>query len=192
MSDSIKENIFYALKYRSSSYKCFLLLYLLKRINDKKRVFSFEELSKGIVIEAWGFLPSFDGPLTKIDDLFDLCLDLIESSNYTLTTFSSEKTVSVFLDKLEDKGLKKRIRNLCLIAPYRLNTNESTSEFLHGVIDRKKSKIIEELSHHYDLFYVIEGKVITINPDYVNYIIKNRDPLIAQTRDFVENRYVNN
>ena len=98
---------------------------MLKRINNNKKDFSFDELSKGIVLEAWSFLPYFSGPLTKIDVLFDLCLDLIEKSNNTLTAYSSEAQVIDFLEELHDTKLNKRIRNLCLIAPYRLDINES-------------------------------------------------------------------
>ncbi len=191
MSDSIRDNLFYALKYRSSSYKCFLLLFLLKRVSNDRRSFSFDELSKGIVVEAWNYLPAFNGPLTKVDDIFDLCLDLIDKSNNMLTAFSSEGQVNRFLEMIDDVRLVKRIHNLCLYAPYRLDTNNTISEFLHGIPDRKKNKIIKELSHHYDLFYVINEKEIVINLEYVNYIVRNRFSLIEDTKTFIEERYAN-
>lgn len=190
MPDKIRENIFYALKKRSSSYKCFLLLYLLKRINTNKTVFSFGELSKGIVLEAWNYLPYFDGPLTKIDDLFDLCIEIIEKSNYSLTVYSTEKQVNEFLACLQDKSISKRINNLCLIAPYRLDINESIVENLHGVIDRKKNGLIEEYSHQYDLFYRIDNKTITIYPAYATFIIQNRMSVINEAKEFIERWYV--
>ena len=190
ISEQISNNIFYGLRFRSTSYKCFLLSFLFRNVNYNKISFSFDELSKGMVLEAWNYLPHVSESFGKNDEIYDLCVDIIVESHNEINAYSSTKDVDRYISSQNSAELKKRMNRLCLYAPYRLDVNAMIEEQLHGVADRKKNGIIEELSHKYDLFYSISGKQIVINMQYVEFIINNRITLLRTLDDFIKERYI--
>lgn len=171
------------LNHRNTSYKLFLMKYLVENISKNKTVFSFKELSCGIVAMAWGYYETYYERFTKNDRIYDL-VQYVLSLNVNITIYSSSKDVFEFLLESSDKEIIRRLRQLSMCAPYRLLLPFIKEFKLNSLTWDKQNEKIEELSQQYEMFYVIHGKEIMISDIWVKYICNNR-LLICQRVDFL-------
>lgn len=167
------ETIEKMLSHRNTSYKLFLMKYLLENISENKIVFDFNELSCGIVAMAWPYYETYYERFTKNDRIYDL-VQYVLSLNLSVSIYSPFKDVFEFLINSSDKEIVRRLKQMAMCAPYRLLLPFIKNVNLRNLTWDKQNKKIEELSHEYEMFYTINGKEITINDDWVKYICNNR------------------
>lgn len=185
----LMDELLFTLKKCNTSYKLFLLKYLVLNISDEKSDFDFDELCKGMLAESWEYIETKASKFTKNDKLLALAREVCESSQGELSFYSSKTEVERYLKK--DNGeVIRMIRPLCRYAPYRLDINEQLDEFLRNKLDSEKNGIIQEMSHKYDLFYEIWDKRITINRNYLLFIKNNRNKILDVINGEVERRYL--
>lgn len=184
MIDSVSiETIEDMLKHRNTSYKLFLMKYLIENISKDKARFSFKELSCGIVAMAWSYYETNYERFTKTDRIYDL-VQYVLSLNGDITIYSSYDDVFKFLLESSDKEIICRLRQMSMCAPYRLLLPFVKDFKLNSLTWDRQNKKIEELSQQYEMFYVINGKEIIISDKWLKYICNNR-LLICQRVDFL-------
>lgn len=161
------------LKNRNTSYKLFLMKYLLDNISENKINFSFRELSCGLVSHAWEYYETNYERFTKNDRIYDL-VQYILSQYPNITIYSSVKDVLEFLLESSDREINIRLKQLSACAPYRLLFPFVKEYNLSSLPWDKQNKKIEELSQQYEMFYEIHGKEIKINNKWLRFICCNR------------------
>ncbi len=167
------------LNHRNTAYKLFLMKYLVEKISNSKTVFSFKELSCGIVAMAWSYYEIYYERFTKNDRIYDL-VQYVLSLDTDITIYSSLEDVFKFLLDSSDKEIIRRLRQMSMCAPYRLLLPFIKDVRLNCLTWDKQNAKIEELSQQCEMFYEIRGREITINDKWVKFICNNR--LLASQR----------
>ncbi|MBD5583497.1 MAG: hypothetical protein HDQ88_00195 [Clostridia bacterium] len=164
---------------RNTSYKLFLMKYLVENISEQKSVFSFKELSCGIVAMAWEYYEKYYERFTKNDRIYDL-IQYALSLNIHISIYSSNQDVFEFLINSSDKEIISRLRQMSACAPYRLLFPFVKEFKLNNLTWDKQNQKIEELSQHYEMFYEIRCKEIFVHTKWIKFICDNR--LLASQR----------
>lgn len=173
---------------RNTSYKLFLMRYLLSCISKDKASFSFKELSCGMVSEAWSYYESCYERYTKNDRIFDLVQYVVDSYN-ELTVFSSKKVVFDFLMKSNDEQIISSLIKLIAMVQYRILVPFVDLEELHGRSWNAQNKRIMQLSCEQEMFYQIQDKNILINQEWITFISSCREMLIKMVDNVIANEY---
>ena len=188
MIDIYIETILKMISNRNTSYKLFLMKYLIKNISGDKTLFSFKELSCGMVSESWQHYEYNYFRYTKNDRIFDLIQYAIESSSQ-ITIYSSNKQVFDFLWNSDDKNIIRMLKRLTSVVQYRLLVPFIDSIELTGLKWNKQNKYIKEKSKIIDMFYTINEDSILVNSDWVKYICLNREIIIKTVEGIIDDEY---
>lgn len=173
---------------RNTSYKLFLMHYLLNSISKDKASFSFKELSCGMVSEAWVYYEGYYERYTKNDRIFDLVQYVVNTYD-ELTVFSPQKTVFNFLMKSEDAKIISNLLKLIAMVQYRILVPFVDLEELRGLSWDAQNKRIKQLSCEREMFYQIQDKKILINYEWIEFISSNREALIKMVGNVINNEY---
>ena len=173
---------------RDTSYKLFLMRYLLARVSKDKTRFSFKELSCGMVSEAWEYYEGCYERYTKNDRIFDLVQYVVDSYN-DLTVFSSKKVVFDFLMKSNDEQIVSRLTKLMSMVQYRLLVPFIDIKELNGLSWNAQNKKIIQLSCKQAMFYQIQDKNILINQEWISFISSCREMLIKTVDNVIVDEY---
>lgn len=173
---------------RNTSYKLFLMRYLLICVSKDKTRFSFRELSCGMVSEAWKYYEGCYERYTKNDRIFDLVQYIVDSYN-DLTVFSSKKVVFDFLMKSNDEQIVSRLTKLMSMVQYRLLVPFVDIEELNGLSWNAQNKKIMQLSCKQAMFYQIQDKNILINQEWINFLSSCREILIKTVDNVIVDEY---
>ena len=189
MTDNISANmVLRMISNRNTSYKLFLMRYLISCISKNKITFSFKELSCGMVSEAWGYYEGYYERYTKNDRIFDLVQYVVDSYS-ELTVFSSKKSVFDFLMKSNDLQIISMLTKLIAMVQYRLLVPFVELEELNGLSWNAQNKRIMQLSCEREMFYRIEDKNIKINQEWITFISSCREMLIKMVDNVIADEY---
>ena len=188
MIDTSIEAIVKMVSNRNTSYKLFLMKYLVYNISEHKTVFSFKELSCGMVSESWKYYEHYYNRFTKNDRIFNLIQYSIDS-NPEISIYSSKNQVFDFLWNNNDKQVVNMLKNLVVMVQYRLLVPFIESYELNGLTWNAQNKRIKELSRSYEMFYVINEKCIVVNPKWVRYISLNRKLILETLEGIISDEY---
>lgn len=175
---------------RNTSYKLFLMRYLLSFVSKEKTKFSFRELSCGMVSEAWGYYERCYERFTKNDRIFDLVQYVVDLYS-DLSVFSSKKVVFDFLMNNKDVQIISRLTKLMSMVQYRLLVPYVDIEELKGRSWSSQNKRIIQLSSQQAMFYQIKDKSISINQEWISFISSHREMLIKIVDNVIEDEYEN-
>lgn len=188
MVDVSLETIIKMVSNRNTSYKLFLMKYLISNISEQKVDFSFKELSCGIVSESWKYYEYYYNRFTKNDRIFDLIQYSIDL-NQEISIYSGKKQVFDFLWNNEDKKVINMLNRLVAMVQYRLLIPFVDHHELRGLAWINQNKRIEELSQNDEMFYEIKEKRIIINSKWMKYIISNREFILKNLEGIISNEY---
>ena len=173
----------------SNCYKFFWFQAILQKVDLKRNRFTFEELINEMIADAWYMVTEYHlrlGPLGVTDNLEDVVKYIHERYRF----MSSEKrdNILAFLEKTNDKDIKKYKRDLTLNVPYRLQV----PFFDEVTIDKKLWKgSIKHLTHEINMqkrlmyyFPVVDGirTVIEVDDLWAEYLYTHKDILKGWTQ----------
>lgn len=173
----------------SNCYKFFWFQAILQKVDLKRNRFTFEELINEMIADAWYMVTEYHlrlGPLGVTDNLEDVVKYIHERYRF----MSSEKrdNILAFLEKTDDKDIKKYKRDLTLNVPYRLQV----PFFDEATIDKKLWKgSIKHLTHEINMqkrlmyyFPVVDGirTVIEVDDLWAEYLYTHKDILKGWTQ----------
>lgn len=156
------------------SYKMYWLLGILEEVSLGNTKIEFNKIVARMIVAAWY-------PIMQYKLSFGVFDNLQKPINYVALKYGfasncDESKLLKFLCESEDKELKKMMRDLTCMVPYRLLSPFFTDK-LKGKDKSSKNKIIEKLSLESDTcFYKIikEGKNrILINEYWAQYLNEN-------------------
>ena len=180
MTDKISANmVLKMISNRNTSYKLFLMRYLIGCISKDKINFSFKELSCGMVSEAWSYYERCYERYTKNDRIFDL----------VLYVFSSKKSVFDFLMKSDDLRIISMLTKLIAMVQYRILIPFVDLEELNGLSWNAQNRRIMQLSCEREMFYRIEDKNIKINQEWITFILSCREMLVKMVDNVIADEY---
>ncbi|EPS56084.1 TPA: HNH endonuclease domain-containing protein [Clostridium botulinum] len=157
-----------------ASYKMYWLFGILEEVTLGNTEIEFNKIVARMIVAAWY-------PIMQYKLSFGVFENLQKPINYVALKYRfasncNESELLKFLCESEDKELKKMMRNLTCMVPYRLLSPFFTED-LKGKNKSSKNKIIQELSVESDTcFYKIikEGKNrILINENWAQYLNEN-------------------
>ncbi|WP_460285508.1 HNH endonuclease domain-containing protein [Clostridium sporogenes] len=157
-----------------ASYKMYWLFGILEEVTLGNTEIEFNRIVARMIVAAWY-------PIMQYKLSFGVFDNLQKPINYVALKYGfasncDESELLKFLCESEDKELKKMMRDLTCMVPYRL-LSPFFKDKLKGQNKSSKNKIIQELSLESDTcFYKIikEGKNrIIINEDWAQYINEN-------------------
>ncbi|HBJ2611860.1 TPA: HNH endonuclease [Clostridium botulinum] len=157
-----------------ASYKMYWLFGILEEVTLGNTEIEFSRIVARMIVAAWY-------PIMQYKLSFGVFDNLKKTINYValkyeFTSNCDESELLKFLCESEDKELKKMMRDLTCMVPYRLLSPFFTED-LKGKNKSSKNKIIQELSVEDDTcFYKIikEGKnKILINEYWAQYLNEN-------------------
>lgn len=189
MTDTSIKTICKMLTNRNTSYKLFLMKYLVSNISFSKTVFSFKELACGMVSEAWEYYEQNFYRFTKNDRIFDLVEYSLGISDQ-ITIYTHKRQVFDFLWNCTDKYIIKMLKSLVTMVQFRLLVPFVDSKELSGLTWDAQNKRIKELSQSIDMFYTINSDFITINNDWVKFVCLEREIIIKTVEGIIADEYV--
>lgn len=188
MTDTSIKTICKMLTNRNTSYKLFLMKYLVSNISFSKTVFSFKELACGMVSEAWEYYEQNFYRFTKNDRIFDLVEYSLGISDQ-ITIYTHKRQVFDFLWNCTDKYIIKMLKSLVAMVQFRLLVPFVDSKELSGLTWDAQNKRIKELSQSIDMFYTINSDFITINNDWVKFVCLEREIIINTVEGIIADEY---
>jgi len=188
MTDISIKTICKILTNRNTSYKLFLMKYSILNITLSKTVFSFKELSCGIVSEPWQYYEYNFYRFKKNDRIFDFVEYTIEKRDQ-ITTYTQKRQVFDFLWNSTDKYIIKMLKSLVAMVQFRLLVPFVDSKELIGLTWDAQNKRITELSQSIDMFYTVNSDFITINNDWVKFICLERELIIKTVEGIIADEY---
>lgn len=157
----------------SATYKFYWFVTILDLlVRDGKRQMSFFEIICGMVAESWYPIHYFKLSFGKSDSLFQRSKEIQETYNIPID-IRKEPLMQSLKNFVSDGRLKGLLNIFTKNVPYR---------FLNPWMNTPDDKLVEERSRTFysNCLYSIEGKTITINPVWVDYLTENYQVL----RDF--------
>lgn len=157
-----------------ASYKMYWLFGIIEEVTLGNTEIEFNRIVARMIVAAWY-------PIMQYKLSFGVFDNLQKPINYVALKYGfpsncNESDLLKFLCESEDKELKKMMRDLTYMVPYRL-LSPFFKDKLKGQNKSSKNKIIQELSVKSDTcFYKIikEGKNrIIINEDWAQYLNEN-------------------
>ncbi len=173
---------------RNTSYKLFLMRYLLGVVSKDKDSFSLKELSCGMVSEAWSYYESVYERYTKNDRIFDLVQYIVDTCN-EITVFSSKKVVFNYLMNNNENEIISKLIKLMSMVHYRLLVPFIDVNELNGLSWSRQNKRIMELSCKQEMFYQIQNNTILINKGWNRFISSHRQMLIKIVDNVIVDEY---
>lgn len=169
----------------STCYKYFWFLAILKKIDENKNEFTYDELITNMVADAWYMVNECNlrlGPTDTVDNLEEAARYLYKDVKVKISTTEKREKLIEFLNEFDDKRFveykKKMIENVpyCLQSPF----------FTPAIKNLQKNKIEEINSRKHLIYYFYEyNKLqtrIRIDDEWTEYFIKNRSILIDWTK----------
>lgn len=160
--------------YRTTSYKLFWFLGILKEIMNGNTTFTFRRIVCHMIAASWYPLVEYHLQFGAVDKLYNLVMEI--HSKYGIESDISESDLLDFLNELEDSDIEVLISKIYKYVPYRL-ISPFFSNQLKGLPDGIKNKIISELSRKDGTaLYIIDdlSKSITINKEWFDYLYANQ------------------
>ncbi|MFX0547807.1 HNH endonuclease domain-containing protein [Hathewaya histolytica] len=155
-----------------ASYKMYWLLGILEEVTLGNTEIEFNRIVARMIVRAWY-------PIMQYKLSFGIFDNLNKTINYVALKYGftpncGEGELLKFLCESEDKKLKKSMKDLTCMVPYRLLSPFFTEELK---VKSGKNKIIEELSLKSDvcLYRIVKGNKnkILINAPWVQYLNEN-------------------
>jgi len=172
----------------SATYKFYWFISILDiLVRENRTTLSFWEIIAGMISESWYPIHYFRISFGKTDSIYQQSIALKDYLNISKET-DKQVIKQRILDNIEDREVKKIINVFTLNVPYR---------FLHPWIPTSDNKEMEQRSKNYenDCLYSINGKTITINKRWVEYLKGNyqvlRDYSFWNLNSFLQRRNPN-
>ena len=173
----------------SNCYKFFWFQAILRKVNTNQCRFSFNELIDEMIADAWYMVTEYHlrlGPVGVTDNLEEVVKYIHEKYGF----HSSEKRENIltFLQKTEDKEIRKYKSNLTLNVPYRLqapfyNEIEVDGNFWKGPVQLLTNRINSQKNLMY-YFLLIKGldTIIEVDSTWAEYLYKHKEILKGWTQ----------
>ena len=173
----------------TNCYKFFWFQAILRKIDKNQRQFSFSELIDEMIIDAWYMVTEYHlrlGPLNSTDNLEEVVKYIYKQYGFLPSEKSS--TIREFLQRTDDKKVKKYKADLTLQVPYRLQAPffdeitisrqlwSGSKKDLTDAINRQRRLM------YYFLFCAGLGTVIEIDEEWAAYLVKHREILKSWTQ----------
>ncbi len=165
-----------------NSYKLYFLKAILVNTSKHKTIFTFYEMACWMCAYSFSDVCAVGHRLRPLDKLYDAAVLAIEKEDLMESSKISEVFDATF--DTQNKELRRLISSLCNYVPYRLLAYLWPVE-LKGKTDRQKNQIIEEFSRNdnkcvYAIYSIAQNKKhIEMNPEWIPYIVDNRNELIS-------------
>jgi hypothetical protein len=164
----------------TNSYKYFWFMAILKKISNGQSEFTYDELVDQMVVDAWYMVTEYNlrlGPNGIADYLEETAKYIFNKERFCST--SKEEDLLVYLEETEDPNIRKFKKDyLIQNVPYCLQ-----SPFYPDIRDlgRSKTDLINQRPHLLYYFVTLAGldSKIRINGDWQDYLLKNKDILMA-------------
>lgn len=157
----------------TATYKFYWFVSILDIVvKEGKTRMSFWEVIAGMIAESWYPIHYFRISFGKSDSIYQQSMALKETLGIEKDVEKSE-VKRIILDNIDNCEIRRIVNIFTLNVPYR---------FLHPWIATSDNREMEQRSRAFenDSLYAIEGKEISINPKWLDYIRENYQIL----RDF--------
>ncbi len=165
----------------SNCYKFFWFRAILEKLSSDKTTFTYDELINEMIADAWYMVSAFRlrlGPNGVKDNLEEAVKRLGAISGFIVS--EKKNNIIKFLENTNDRELMKCKYELTLNVPYRIH-----SPFFDEIkVDWNKSPkdLAEEINRQKRLLYYFGAfkqlsTSITINDDWVDYLLRNKEIL---------------
>ena len=168
----------------TNCYKFFWFQAILRKVDANHRMFTFTELIDEMICEAWYMVTEYHlhlGPIDSTDNLEEVVKYI--HKNYAIRSSEKREKLLAFLQKSDDKKIRKYKSDLTLNVPYRLQVpfyDDITIErsTWYGPKDALTDKINRQkrLIYYFSMISGL-GTVIEVNPEWAEYLTKHKEIL---------------
>ncbi len=172
----------------SNCYKFFWFKAILRKVDEGRDSFTFDELINEMIADAWYMVSEYHlrlGPIGITDNLEEAVKYIYE--RYKITPSEKRGKILSFLQNADDKEIKRYKSLLTLNVPYRLQVpfyDEISIE--NKLWNGSKQILTAEINRQKRLMYYFSyvsglDSVIDIDDKWASYLIKNKEILFGWT-----------
>lgn len=170
----------------SNCYKFFWFQAILRKLNEEHTRFTFDELINEMIADAWYMVTEYHlrlGPIGITDNLEEVVKYI--HNKYEFCSSKKREKLIEFLNKTDDKEIKKYKSDLTLNVPYRLQVPfHDEIRISKSMWNGSKEVLTSEINRQRRLMYYFTlvsglGSVIEVETSWAEYLIKHKEILKA-------------